>query len=280
MTIACLPWYALPETEAAEDALWSVLARQMREQGIPEVPGRLSRGVPIPGVFCDPRLLLGQCCGYDLVYGFSGVVQPVATPRYLAEGCEDAEYRSFVLVREDSTVSALEDLRGGVCAVNGFNSQSGTNALRGLVAPLSRDGRFFGAVKVSGAHVKSLAMLLAGEADMMAMDCVLHGLLKLHRPRALAGTRILCRSDPAPAPPLITSATADGDLVARLRAALAGAMADPDAAGPRATLLIGGVAVLPLQSYAPIVEMEAAALGRGYLELHATTPARSAAAVG
>ena len=37
--------------------------------------------------------------------------------------------------------------------------------------------------------MNSLALLLAGEADVMAMDCVLHALLSWHRPTALSETR-------------------------------------------------------------------------------------------
>lgn len=39
--------------------------------------------------------------------------------------------------------------------------------------------------------MNSLALLLAGEADVMAMDCVLHALLSWHRPTALSETRVL-----------------------------------------------------------------------------------------
>jgi len=199
--LACLPWYELPETRAAQDALWTIVARHLGRHGIDAVPPRLTRGRPVPTLLADPALLFGQCCGYDVVYGFADWLTVVATPEYDAAGCDGADYRSFVLVRADSPAGTLEDLRGRTCVVNGLNSHSGTNALRALVAPLSRDGRFFGAVRISGAHTDSLAMLLAGAADVMAMDCVVHALLARHRPQALAGTRILGESDPAPAPP-------------------------------------------------------------------------------
>ena len=169
--------------------------------------------------------------------------------------------------------TTLDDLRGGTCVVNGFNSHSGTNALRALVAPLSRDGRFFGTVAVSGAHVDSLAMLRPGEADVMAMDCVLHALLVRHRPQALSGTRILCRTDLAPAPPFVTAWTADRTTVESLRAALADALSDRDAAAALATLLLRAIAFRPATDYARIVAIEATALAHGYMELHATSPA-------
>lgn len=271
MPIACLPWYAMPETEPAQDALWAVVASHLRHAGI-EAPAGLARDVPVPGVFCDPDLLMAQCCGYDLVYGFAASLTPLATPCHAAPGCEGASYRSFVLVRDDSRATDLADLRGTTVAVNSFNSHSGTNALRALVAPLARGGRFFGAVRATGAHRASLALLLAGEADVMAMDCVLHALLAKHRPAALAGTRILAVTDSAPAPPLVTSARAAGPRVDRMREAILAAISDPASAEPLAALLIAGVAVLQPSAYLRIVEVEGEALRSGYFELHATTP--------
>lgn len=273
MAIASLPWYALPETEAAQDALWSVLARHLRRNGVGGVPRRLSRGRPVHSVLANPALLLSQCCGYDIVYGFSSSLALVATPRYTAPGCDGANSCSFVLVRDASAARDLADLGGGICAVNGFASHSGTNSLRHLVAPLSRGGRFFRAVKASGGHLASLALLSAGDADVMAMDCVLHALLAMYRPRALAGTRILCRTAPVPTPPLVTSIGADPALIERLRQAIAAALADPDAAPAKAALLLEDASPLPLQRYARIVELEAAALGHGYYEMHATLSA-------
>jgi ABC-type phosphate/phosphonate transport system substrate-binding protein len=273
MSIASLPWYDLAETQAAQDSLWALMAAQLRRSGVRGVPKRLTRRPSVGALLSDRRLLIGQCCGYDLIYGFAASVDLVATPRYDAPGCEGAAYRSLILVRCDSPAEDLGDLRGLTCAINSFNSHSGTNALRALVAPLSRHGRFFSRVRVTGAHVESLDLLRAGEADVMAMDCVLHALLSRHRPEALQGTRVLCLSDPAPAPPIITSAATDRNLIGKLREALADVLADESSRQAREAMLLLGVEVLPLQDYARIVEIEAGALRHGYMELHATTPA-------
>jgi ABC-type phosphate/phosphonate transport system substrate-binding protein len=273
MRIACFPWYDLPETRAAQAELWSSLARALRRAGIDDVPDRLTRQVAIPSVLSDPRLLIGQCCGYDLLYGFAGSTAVIATPRYAAAGCEGSRYRSFVLVRHESGIEALAELRGGVCAINSFNSHSGANALRPLVAPLARDGRFFARVVVTGAHVNSLALVCSGEADVMAIDCVLHALLARHRPESLLGTRILCATELAPAPPFITSAATPPGLARALSAALAETLADPATQAPRAEMLLDGVDPLPVAAYDRILDFEEAALRRGYRELHATSPA-------
>lgn len=273
MKIACLPWYELPETQVAQNSLWSVLVKHLGRQGVRGVPERLTRGLPVADMLKDPQLLLGQCCGYDVVCGFASSVEVIATPRYAAPGCDGACYRSFVLVRNDHQARNLEDLRGSVCAINGFNSHSGTNALRVLVAPLSRDGRFFSEVRVSGAHVNSLALLHAGKADVMAMDCVLYALLRRYRPRALEGTRVICWSEPVPAPPIITSAATERDLIAILPEVLVAALSDKAGQVPTAAMLLDGVEFLPREAYSRISDMEGVALRYGYKELHETTPA-------
>lgn len=272
MRIACFPWYELPELRQAHDLFWSVLANHLGRHGLPEVPASLSRDLPIPGIFTDPRLLLGQCCGYDVIYGFASSLSIVATPIYSAPGCDRGTYCSCVLVRDDAQVSDLNELRGKVCVVNSFNSHSGTNALRALVAPLSREGRFFSAVKVSGGHQNSLALLHAGEVDVMAMDGVLYGLLQQHRPDTLSRTRILRWSEPAPAPPFVTSASTDRDDLVKIREAFRDALSDGASRDARAALLLEGINLLPLEDYAKIIEFEATALRKGYLELHASSP--------
>ena len=272
MRIACLPWYELPETQAAQDSLWSILAQHLRRQGVRDVPECLTRGLSVLGMLADPELLFGQCCGYDLICGVAESIELVAAPRYSAPGCDGADYRSLVLVRNDCQADSPEGLRGSLCAINSFNSHSGTNALRGLVAPFSQNGRFFSKVKVSGAHLNSLALLHSGEVDVMAMDCILYALLNRHRPRALDGTRVLCWTEPVPAPPFITSVATEPDLMAKLREALSAALLDTASEVPTATMLLDGVEFLPLEAYSKIIDVEAAALRYGYKELHATTP--------
>jgi hypothetical protein len=267
MTVAGLPMYDLPEARAATDALWRGLAAAFRGAGIAEVPARLWRGPRPQSLWLHRRLLLGQSCGYPLTHALAGRVRLVATPRYAVPGCAGSHYQSAVVVRQDAPVERLEDLRGARCAVSAPDSHSGMNALRGLVAPLAQDGRFFRQVVISGAHADSIALVAGGTADVAAVDCVTHALIARYRPAALAGTRILCRSEAAPGLPLITAGAADDRLVERLRAGLRAAMADPTLTGPRDDLFIAGIDVLSLADYRRIVAFERLARRHGYPEL-------------
>lgn len=265
--IASLPMYDLAEVRPAMAALWTGIARHLRHAGLPGVPDALAFERPSGEVWSDPGLLLSQCCGADLVGALAGTLRLVATPRYRAPGCAGARYASVVVVAKAARAQSIEDLRGKVAAINGPRSHSGTNALRALVAPISRGERFFEKVVLSGAHVASLAMVANGEADCAAIDGVVHALLTRHRPAALAGTRALCRTATAPAPPYVTRAGADDAFVARLRSALLAALADPDLAAARDALLLDGIEVLPRSAYDEILGFGRRAARHGYAQL-------------
>ena len=267
MRIASLPMYDLPATRAAHDALWAVIARSLEREGVADVPDRLMHDRPLHELWSDPDLLLTQCCGYDVTNRFAGRLRVVATPRFDAPGCEGWLYSSVIVVASDSTATGMEELRGAVCVVNGFESHSGMNALRAHVAPLSRNGRFFTTNKVSGSHRESLAVVARGEADVAAIDCVTHALMVRHDPEALAGTRQLCRTASAPAVPYVTRAEVGDDDVERLRTALYAAFADPALKGERGELLLAGIEVPPCAAYDRIIEFADFAAGHGYPSL-------------
>src|SRR5262249_7187037 len=153
---------------------------------IADVPDALDRRAAYQDVWLQRDLLFSQTCGYPLTHALAGKVALLATPCYAAEGCDGSNYCSFVMVAADSAARALEDLRGRRGAVNSLDAQSGCNALRALVAPAARDGRFFGSVSLTGSHLASLALVASHAADVAALDCVTHGLLARHRPQALA----------------------------------------------------------------------------------------------
>ena len=194
------------------------------------------------------RLLLGQACGYDVATWQSRTLRVLGAPHFGFEGCEGAQYRSFVVVREQSPARSLSDLRGARCVINTETSHSGMNTLRTLVEPLRASGSFFGALKVSGAHERSVAMVASGEADVAAIDCITYGLLQKHRPGALESLRVIGESDLAPAPPFVTSASTSLEEAAALRAALSEVIAE--AAPAWAALRLTGLSPLPVGAYA------------------------------
>jgi ABC-type phosphate/phosphonate transport system substrate-binding protein len=220
-----------------------------------------------------PDLLVSQACGYDVLYDAADDIVPVATPCYEAEGCEGPRYRSIVVVRADRAFRTLSDLRGSRAAINEASSHSGTNALRSLAAPLSRDGVFFAEVLVTGSHSDSLHAVRCGAADLACVDTVVLALLRRVRPAAVRCLRPIACSATALAPPYVTSTRTPLPLRRLLQQALLAAIRDPGLAEVRRALLLRDFVFLPPAAYAELEAFEEPALAAGYFELPA--PERS-----
>ncbi len=264
MRLASLAMYRDPPVIAeATRALWSDLAARLAAADLRNVPLALDETIAHDAAWLDPRLLLAQTCGYPFMAHLRGRVRLVATPVYRHPGCVGALDGSFVIVRADAAVGTVADLRGGVAAINDWGSNSGMNLLRHALAPHAVDGRFLGAVAVSGSHRASIAMVAAGKADVAAIDCVTFGNLARFAPVAIDGVRILAETAKTPGLPLITRGTASDEEIALLRDALAELQRDPAMADLRDVLGLETFALLDAGDYAAVLalEREAAALG-------------------
>ena len=264
---ASLPMYDFPEVRAALGVLWKNVARRLEWEGVQGVPAALEHGRALHDLWTDPKLLLSQCCGYDIVNRYAGKLVPLATPRYTAPGCQACYYASVILVADDSQASELEHLRDSVCVVNGFESHSGANALRALVAPLNRNGRFFASVHASGTHADSIAALTNRHVDVTAIDCVTYALLERYRAPVLVGTRRLCYTARAPGIPYVTRAKTEEKVTLQLRRALLDAFEATEVQAACDTIFIDGIEVLPPSTYEQITEFERFASALGYPEL-------------
>jgi len=262
--LVALQMYDLPELKWATDALGQRLLENLRRAGFPEVPGELDRLGDYKEQWTDPGLLLAQTCGFPLVTLLQGKVRYLATPCYAAAFCSGPCYCSLVIVRRDDPATRLADLRGRRAAINRPYSQSGYNGLRHAIAPLARDGRFFGEVVETGGHGASLAAVVEGRADAAAIDAVTFALLARHRPDAIGPVKVIGRTASAPGLPFITRGDASDEDVRRLRQALRDSFADPALSEARQALLIAGLEVLDDGAYAVLTAMEREAAANGY----------------
>ncbi|WGG48229.1 phosphate/phosphite/phosphonate ABC transporter substrate-binding protein [Rugamonas sp. DEMB1] len=260
-----LPMYNVStELRDGYEALQGALLDLLRAAGW---RGRVEalREPPLPDLWRRPDLLLSQTCGYPYATALSGRVRLLATPCYDFTGCRGSDYSSAIVVRQRGGIGTLAEARGRVAAVNDAGSHSGMNALRHAVAPLAERGRFFGAVRWSGSHAASLALLRGGAADIAAIDCVSLGYLLRCDPACLAGLAVLQYSTAAPGLPLIAGAAVPEEAVRLLREAL---LAPP----PRLQELLRPLSILGFErrgaaDYAGIALLEAEARAVGYAEL-------------
>ena len=264
--IATLPMYDLPEARESTDRLWQAWAARLREAGVADLPGALERERWSEALLA-PDLLLGQTCGYPLTHALAGRVRYVATPCYTAPGCTGGFYRSAFVVRTGHPATRLEDLRGGVFAYNGRDSQSGWNAPRLALARIAGGAPMFSATLETGAHHASLVAVAGRQADLCAVDAISLALLRRHRPAACEGLRVLGWTDPAPGLPYVTRLDATDAEVTRLRAALRSVLDDDGLDQTRTALLLAGMEVLPVGVYQRIVDMETEAAALGFVEI-------------
>jgi ABC-type phosphate/phosphonate transport system substrate-binding protein len=248
--------YDLPEIRHATDAWWDGLTQSFRREGVTDPPVRLYRPPETEAIWKRPDLFLTQICGFNFACDWRGRLTYVATPCYSAPGCFGPNYRSFIVVRVSSGAHTLEDLRGSTCAINGHTSQSGCNAFRFAVAPLTSAGAFFGSEIVSGSHVESLKLVSSGRADLAAIDCITYELLRRHRSAFTDATRVLAETVVAPVGPYVARADIPEEKVRQLQRGLMRAAMDPRLASVRAELCIRSFEVLSSEAYDCIRDME------------------------
>jgi ABC-type phosphate/phosphonate transport system substrate-binding protein len=254
--IAALPMYDFRELRDAHDRFWGALARRLREGGIAGVPGQLIRRLSHREAWSHPGLLFGQACEYPVSKSFHGHLRILATPRYRAPGCDGSTYRSAIVVRAEAPANSLEELRNGLCVVNEPDSNSGMNLLRAALAPLSGDARFFRSVIFSGSHTRSVELIVAGEADVTAIDCVTFEHLRRIRPHLTSRLRIVDWTPPSPCLPFVTSRRTSEATVAAVRYALETVCSDPALGPVREALLLESVDLTPDTTFGRVLELE------------------------
>ncbi|MEZ5831027.1 MAG: PhnD/SsuA/transferrin family substrate-binding protein [Dongiaceae bacterium] len=249
---AMISMYDMPERRSATAAWWSGLARHWRDAGLASIPDASE----LPGdpyeLWLAPDLFIAQTCGYPLTHRLRDRVTLVATPCYAVDGCVGPAYHSVIVARRDSDIRTLDDVGGKVAAINGYDSQSGWNALRHSLIGKGAPAR----VVETGGHRKSVAAVREGRADIAAIDCVTYAGLETVAPREVAPLHVVARSASAPALPYVTRRDISPSDLEKLRAGLHAAITDPALAETRTALLIAGIEVLPLRAYDRMLEME------------------------
>jgi phosphonate transport system substrate-binding protein len=184
----------------------------------------------LPWQECEQKLYGGQAdlgvvCGLQYVQsvdrgdvpGIELLAAPVMRgPRY----ANLPIYFSEVVVRKDHTARSLSDLRGATWAYNEATSHSGFAITRYVLARRGERAGFFGRVIASGAHLRSLQLLLKGAIDATAIDStVLEQELRV-RPALTDRIRVIETLGPSPIPPLVMSRSLPDSVRNALRSAV------------------------------------------------------------
>ena len=265
--VASLPMYDLPELQEANNALWRAIGSRLRAAGLHSAPAELVRGDQAEEVCISPDLLLTQTCGYPLALGLRGKVRVVATPGYGARGCHGAFHRSVFLVRAGDPAMNLSDMRGATLALNAPDSNTGMNLLRVEIAPLAQGKSFFKGVVETGSHVRSVAALVEGVADLAAIDCVTWAHLERFTPALSRRLRVLGWSAASLGLPLVTGVRTSDYAFGLLVRALEDVALDPALCAVRRMLLLDRIYRVLDVEYRGLARLRQLAAEQGYPEL-------------
>jgi len=198
--VAGMAMYDWPEVRRHVDALWSRVASELRDRGIP-APDDLSRPDNMEKVWRDPAMIIGQVCAINPVRDGLGETDVLGTICYAPPpGLPDTEpgiYYSAIVARRDDprTEAGLGAFRSATLAANGIDSQSGYWSLGHEVR--TRELPFFGLATFTGAHRESVRAVAARTADVAAIDVHSWRLALEHEPAA-ADLAVIATTPPTP----------------------------------------------------------------------------------
>ena len=222
--IAGLPMYDWPEVASSHDALWSLIAKRLRDEGI-DAPDRLTREPGLWQLWTAPDLLLGQVCGLPFREKLADKVSLIGALDYGLPDTPPGHYHSvFVTRRGDATT--LSDYARRTFAFNGQDSQSGWAAAQNYVTNL---GFRFNRLLHTGAHVLSAKAVTEKSADIACIDAITWRLIEAHRPEIARACQVISRTDPTPGQALITAFAGHVSVIAGAITDALAALPDADA---------------------------------------------------
>jgi phosphonate transport system substrate-binding protein len=173
---------------------------------------------------------LGVLCGLPYVWLAArcpAPVEPLAAPVLAGDRYGGRPvYYSDVIVRRDSPITCLKELRGCSWAFNEPASHSGhTVTLHSLVAMGVRPG-FFARVVEAGFHQRAIRLVAAGAVDAAAIDSQVLAVELRDHPRLADGLRVVGSFGPSTIQPVVAASHLPDQLKDEVRELLVGLGAD------------------------------------------------------
>jgi phosphonate transport system substrate-binding protein len=136
-------------------------------------------------------------------------------------------YYSDIVVGRDSPYNSFADLQGTCWVYNERGSYSGYFVVCHRLAGINKSLNYFDRVLESGAHLKSLEMVVEGRADFTAIDSTVLDFELARRPVLAQHVRVIESIGPSPIPPWVVSRKLPLELRRRLRQLLLNMHLDP-----------------------------------------------------
>ena len=221
---------------------------------------------------------LGVICGLPYVWLAARrppPVEPLAAPilagdRYAGRPI----YYSDVIVRHDSPIGSLQELRGCSWAYNEPASHSGhTVTLYSLVRMGAQPG-FFARVVEAGFHQRAIRLVHAGAVDAAAIDSQVLAIELRDHPQLVGRLRVIGSFGPSTIQPLVAAGRLPGRLKHQVRDLLVELADDPTARPALDHGFIQGFAPVDDTAYDDIRAMLATVEAAGWTNLAQTAITR------
>lgn len=251
LAYASLGMYPFAPLAPAWERLWAAVAEQL-----PWVPAALRWDGEVQDHWRDPACAVAHACGWPVAAQLAGQVDVVGAFTLTLDDADGHRYRSVLLATDPDALAraaAAVPEPGLVLAANSADSLSGWIS---LLAALGRPSWPGGAVRWTGAHVRSLAALRAGEAQLACIDSLTLAHLRAADPAVDAGLHVVGRGPWIPNPAIVVRRGTPPEARRALAAALRAIVADPYVGGP---LRYDGFAELTAADYEPTTRLVPAA---------------------
>jgi phosphate/phosphite/phosphonate ABC transporter binding protein len=224
------------------------------------------------------RADLGVICGLPYVWladRHPPPVEPLAAPVLVgARYGGRPVYYSDVIVRRDSPIGCLEELRGCSWAYNEPASHSGhTVTLYSLIRLGARSG-YFARVVEAGFHQRAIRLVAAGEVDAAAIDSQVLAIEFRDHPRLANRLRVIGSFGPSTIQPVVAASHLPEQLKDAVRELLVGLGDDPSARSALAHGFIERFTAVDDGAYDDIRAMLATIQAAGWTSLTQTATGR------
>jgi phosphonate transport system substrate-binding protein len=167
-------------------------------------------------------------------------------------------YHAYIIVPLDSPAKSLGDLRGKTFAFTDPKSNTGKIVPTFMIAKefSTSPEKFFGTVKFTFSHDKSIEEVAKHAADGASVDSLIYDYLAAKAPTFTKQTKIVAKSPPYGIPPVVVNKAVDPALKAKLRDALLGMNDDPKGQAILEGIMVDRFIVPKDKDYDSVREME------------------------
>lgn len=238
--------YPFPHLVPAWERLWVAVRRE-----VPWVPERLRWDGEVQEHWRRPDCGVAHACGWPVAAELGELVDVVGAFSLALPDADRYLYRSVLVAADRTALARAAEPEPDPDLVLAANSPDSLSGWISFLAALGRPS-WPGTIRWTGAHVRSLAALRAGQAHLACIDSLSLAHLRAADPAVDAGLHVVGHGPWIPNPAIVARRGTPPEARRALAAALGAAVADPEVGGP---LRYDGFVELTAADYQPTTRL-------------------------